>query len=196
MVIAYQQEVDLVSRSRYLEYVPSIYSEGDFMGRFLMIFERVLDPIEGVLDNIASYLDPATAPPELLSWLASWVNLVLDDSWSLERRRQLVKSAVELYQWRGTHRGLREYLRVYTGIVPSIKEDYGSITLDNSTRLGWNFILGGGRPYTFDVILELEDLSTVDEERVRSIIESQKPAHAGYTLQIINKASADQLEGT
>ena len=78
MVLATERTAALSSRSSYLDHLPAIYSEGDFMGRFLMIFESVLGPMEGVIDNIAHYFDAATAPKELLPWLASWVNLALD----------------------------------------------------------------------------------------------------------------------
>ena len=94
MVVAREQSSGALAaqRSTYLKYLPAIYSEGDFMGRFLMIFESVMRPIEEMVDNIAHYMDPDTAPEELLPWLASWVNLVLDESWPIERRRRLVKS--------------------------------------------------------------------------------------------------------
>ena len=188
MVTDRDQEIDLVSQSSYLKFLPAIYSESDFLGRFLMVFERTLSPIEDILNNLTYYFDPSMAPRELLSWLATWVNLAVDDTWPLERRRQLISSAVELYQWRGTHRGLRDYLEVYTGVVPNIVEDYGGISLDGSTRLGWNSILGGGGQYTFEVTLELESIGPGDEEQVRSIIDSQKPAHAA--IQRVNKLVA------
>ena len=180
--------VGVEQRSSYLAYLPAIYSEGDFMGRFLMIFESVMAPLEEVLDNISYYLDPAIAPPELLTWLASWLNLVLDETWPLESRRALIKSAVELYQWRGTKRGLRDYLKVYSGVEPEITEEFGGLTLDGSARLGWNTILGGsGGQFTFNVRLELDDPASVNLRQLKSIIESEKPAHTAYSLEVVAK---------
>ncbi len=80
MVLATDRVAALSSKSSYLEYLPAIYSQGDFMGRFLMIFESILGPMEGVIDNISHYFDAGTAPEELLPWLASWVNLALDET--------------------------------------------------------------------------------------------------------------------
>ncbi len=160
------------------------------MGRFLMIFESILGPIEGVLDNISHYFDAGTAPRELLPWLASWVNLALDETWPLERRRELVGSAVELFRDRGTRRGLREYLRVYSGVEPRITEDYGGISLAGQARLGLNTVLGAGRPHTFNVTLEFPDTigaDSVNVEQLKAIIEAEKPAHSGYTLEILPK---------
>ena len=193
MVVAQKVEIDLSSRSSYLKYLPAIYADNDFMGRFLMIFEDVLGPIESILDNLSYYFDPGTIPEELLPWLASWVNLVLDDTWPLERRRELVKSAVELYQLRGTRRGVKEYIQAYTGVEPKIDEDFGGITLGESAQLGRNMVLGGGGgPYTFTVTLELEDPDLVELGQLKTIIEQEKPAHTSYTLQIVPKSSQNE----
>ena len=189
MVLTTDRIAALNSKSSYLEYLPAIYSQGDFMGRFLMIFEDVLGPIEGVLDNISNYFDSGTAPKELLPWLASWVNLALDETWPLERRRLLVGSAVELFRDRGTRRGLREYLRVYTGVEPKITEDYGGISLAGQARLGLNTVLGEGRPHTFNVTLELDDPNSVNVEQLKAIIEAEKPAHSGYTLEVLQRST-------
>jgi phage tail-like protein len=183
-MVTVREKPALGSQSSYLKYLPAIYSQSDFMGRFLMIFEDILGPIEGVLDNISYYFDPGATPEELLSWLASWVNLALDETWSLERRRNLVKSAVELFQWRGTLRGLRQYLQIYAGVEPEIIEDFGGMPLDERSRLGWNTVLGEERPYTFTVVLKLAD-GTVDLNKVRAIIEAEKPAHTDYRLRLV-----------
>ena len=188
MVFAHREEIDLTSRSSYLKYLPAIYSDNDFMGRFLMIFEHVLGPIESILDNLSYYFDPGTIPQELLPWLASWVNLVLDDTWPLERRRELVKSAVALYQLRGTRRGVKEYIQAYTGVEPTIDEDFAGLILGESAQLGRNTVLGGGGgQYTFTVTLELEDPDSVELGQLRTIIEEEKPAHTSYTLRIVPK---------
>ena len=194
MVLTTDRVAALSGRSNYLEYLPAIYSQGDFMGRFLMIFESVLGPIEGVIDNISHYFDAGTAPEELLPWLASWVNLTLDETWPLERRRELVRSAVDLFRDRGTRRGLREYLRVYSGVEPKITEDYGGISLAGQARLGLNTVLGEGRPHTFKVTLELDDPDSVNVEQLKAIIEAEKPAHSGYTLEILPKSPPASTE--
>jgi phage tail-like protein len=173
--------------SSYLQYLPAFYREDDFTGRFLNIFEDILKPIEGIVDDLAFYFDPGTAPQSFLPWLASWVGLVLDERWPEARRRQLIKSVVELYRWRGTKRGLSEYLRIYTGVVPQITEPVvrPKAKLDAGTKLGAGAYLGGGEPFTFDVTIAAKDLAEVDIDAVRAIIESQKPAHTTYTLKVL-----------
>lgn len=172
--------------SSYLQYLPPLYREDDFMGQFIHIFEDLLNPLENMVNNLALYFDPLLTPEPLLPWLAFWVDLALDSSWPIGRRRELVKAAGELYRWRGTKRGLTEYLRIYTGSIPEISEYIPGMSLDAETKLGINTRLASsGTGHHFTVTLELDDNSEVSINTVRSIIDSQKPAHTVYTLQIV-----------
>ena len=53
-------------RSSWLQYLPAIYSDDEFMGRFLLIFESLLAPIVWRIDSIDLYFSPETAPQEWL----------------------------------------------------------------------------------------------------------------------------------
>ncbi|GAG41139.1 unnamed protein product, partial [marine sediment metagenome] len=142
------------------------------------------------------YFDPLMTPEPLLPWLASWLDLTLDQTWPIERRRELVKSAAELYRWRGTKRGLTEYLRIYTGSVPEISEYIPGMRLDDETKLGINTQLGSsGEGHHFTVTLELDENREINTSTVKAIIESQKPAHTVYTLQIRRNGRGKQDNG-
>jgi phage tail-like protein len=173
-----------VRPSRYLKYLPTQYSTDDFLGRFLRIFESILDPIEEIVTSIDSYFDPVMAPPHVLPWLASWLSLVLDEEWPLEKRRHLISRAVELYQLRGTLRGLMEYLAIYSGVQPIIVEHYGGIRLGRNSQLGWNTVLGDGRQHSITVNLRVGPQEQIDLRKVKTIIEAEKPAHVAYALEI------------
>jgi phage tail-like protein len=174
-----------VRESRLLNFLPPVFREDPMMGRFLLIFEDILNPLENTVDNLALYFDPVMTPEPLLPWLAFWVDLALDPGWPLERRRELVKNAAELYRWRGTRRGLSEYLRIYTGKEPQILEYIPGMILDEKSRLGVNTVLGSsGAGHHFTVIMEVQDVYYVNQRTIRSIIDSQKPAHTVYTLEI------------
>ena len=175
--------------SKYLEYLPALYSEDEFMGRFLKIFENILTPIDQMIGHVELYFDPKLAPEVFLPWLAAWVDMALDDEWPVERRRHLIGSVVALYQWRGTRRGLIEYLSIYTGAEPAITEHLAGFKLGEASRLGWNTILGDGHDHSFTVTLEWDEDSSVDLDRVRAIIESEKPAHTAYDLRIVNRGT-------
>ena len=107
MVLAQREELVIGGQSSYLKYLPAGYSESEFFGRFLMIFESVLGPLEVLVNNLAYYFDPATTPQELLPWLAGWTRLELlglvnNEGWPVERRREMVKAAPWLFQWQGS----------------------------------------------------------------------------------------------
>jgi phage tail-like protein len=156
--------------SSWLRHLPAIYQESDFLGRFLCIFEALLAPDLEILENEFAYFDPRLAPPDFLPWLATWIDLALDENWPEKRRRALIYRGTELFQWRGTRRGLTEYLRLYAGVEPKIEE---------------HFTKAQGGPFHFTVTLRVRDPRAVDEAQVRGIIEAEKPAHTDYTLRVV-----------
>ncbi len=155
----------LPPRSSYLQYLPSFFSRDGLFDRFLMIFESILAPIEQAVDHVPLILDPRTMPTDLLPWVASWLDLTLNENWPEERRRDLIRAASDLYRWRGTRRGLSRYLEIYAGVTPELDD-----VLD--------------QPQTFRVTLQAQADEPIDEELVRAIIENEKPAHTAYELSI------------
>jgi phage tail-like protein len=171
-------------KSSYLQYLPAIYRDDVLMGQLLLIFESIMMPIEHTVDSVTSYFDPEIAPRHFLNWLGSWLDLSLDPNWPEDKCRELVKSAAELYRWRGTKWGLSEYIRIYTGIEPEIYEYQPGMILGNETRLGSSAQLGSGEAwYHFTIVLPFDKKGEIDHTRLRTIIDAQKPAHSTYTLQ-------------
>lgn len=166
--------------SSYMQYLPVCYHQDELMGRFLLIFESILDPLKRTIDQLHAYVDPWLIPESALPWLASWVDLVLNANWPVERRRALISAAADLYRWRGTRRGLRSYLRIYAGVEPDIVEAWQQP------------VSGGAAPpaHVFTVILAVPNPDQVDRALVEQIIEAEKPAHTSYTLEICRKEPA------
>jgi phage tail-like protein len=185
--------VEVDPKGRLLKYLPALYTEQDeFMGRFVMLFESFWDPIEARINNIHYYLDPKLTPPDLLPWLATWVDLLLDEKWPEAKRRQLLSAMVPLYRQRGTRRGLQQYLEIYTGQTPHIAEHRAhNFQLGKITRLGPSAALGKRNiSHTFSVTLQLPPAASDEEckerqRKIEAIIESEKPGHTAYTLTII-----------
>jgi len=100
---------------RLMDYLPAIFRETPFLEEFLRPFEKVIAEFRERIGSIASYCDPLTADPDFLPWLATWVALVLDEEWPVEKKRLLISRAMELYKRRGTVESLKEYLEIYTG---------------------------------------------------------------------------------
>lgn len=182
--------VAVSARSRYLRHLPALYERDELMGRFLMLFESFWEPIEGQIDQLPYYFDPRTAPPDLLPWLAAWLDLLLDERWPESKRRQLLQSAVCLYRRRGTREGLADYLEIYTGVRPQIMEHRAeNFVLGPDARLGQGIALGQrNAPHTFTVRLDLPPLPGAEaaerERMIRQIIEAEKPAHTAYLLDL------------
>lgn len=152
--------------SRYLQYLPVIFHGGDFLGRFLQIFESIWEPLEWRLDHLHMYFDPRTAPASMVNWLGSWLGLELNERWPEERRRRLVTEGMELLRWRGTHYGLSRWIEACTGVAPVIEDD-------------------PEQPFVFRVRLQTPPGQELDKDLVIELIENHKPAHAGYVLEFV-----------
>jgi phage tail-like protein len=177
--------VGAIQPSEYLRYLPGIYSADDFTGRFLRIFEDVLDPIAVMVDNMAAYFDPINAPPDLLDWLAMWVDMDGGTDWPLDRRRELIAAAVALYRMRGTKSSIKHHIGIYTGGLPLIMERTGGFRLDPDARLGLNTTIGNDRPQTFNVTIAVADPDSIDLDTLRGIIDDDKPVETAYTLRVV-----------
>jgi phage tail-like protein len=92
-------------------YLPAVYREdatsADFLERFLANFEGQFTTLEDRIASASALFDVRSAPAETLDWLAGWLGLVLDPSLDDARRRQLIRHAMPLYQYRGTTAALR-----------------------------------------------------------------------------------------
>lgn len=185
------------SPSNYLEFLPELYRESDFMSRFLLLFEQSFDPAVQTLDTLWAYLDPLTAPKAMLPFLAHWVAWQIDPRFELKQQRRLIKHAIALYRSRGTRYGLRLFLHLYTGLplddgLPeenkriSIVDSFRTALVLGSTQLNQQPRLGRGRPYHFSVTLRPEHTDQIDETLVHHIIEQSKPAFCTYDLQIMS----------
>ncbi len=186
------------AKGRFLKYLPAVYTDYDeFMGRFLMLFESFWSPIEQQIDHLSHYFDSRYVPADLLPWLATWVNLSLDERWPEHKRRRLLRHIVSLYHRRGTKRGLENYLEIYTDRTPHIVEQRANdFRLGKSARLGPSVALGKlNQPHHFVVHLKLPPVHAADESEqqrleterrrtIEEIIHAEKPAHTTYTLNL------------
>lgn len=115
-------------RNSYLRYLPAIYQEDpssmEFLERFLSIFETVFNDLETEISNIFKYFDPDTTPENFISWLASWMNMALDEGWEEEKKREFIRKAFFLYKFKGTPSGIEKIIEIYTGKKPIILENW------------------------------------------------------------------------
>lgn len=162
------------NRSNYLDLLPGIYQDSEFLARFLLIFEHILSPVDRTVANIPEYFDAGITPPEYIQWLASWLGIALDARWPVERQRAVVLAAPELFRWRGTRRGLSQFIELYTGSPPEIDQPtLREIAADRN------------RAYRFSVRIRVPRSAALSRQLVESIIELEKPAFAACSLEWI-----------
>ena len=192
-----------VARRSYLQYLPVIYHQEDISGGnllkdFLQIFQHIFSGIEIKIDQIHTCFNLDRAPLDFLPWLASWVSLVPDESWSEEKKRSLIKIATKLYKWRGTIKGFKYFLDWFGEIEVKIEEwnwPAGFIIGMHSTMsIDTNIMEQVDTAYSFIVewepgwnsIFEYTSIKErkIEKERrnnlvkkIRSLIDAQKPAH-------------------
>jgi phage tail-like protein len=193
--VAWNTEPDAaMAPSSYLDYLPAVFRQDEFMGRFLGIFESVLAPLEGVVDELPYYTDPTVCPEEVLPYLTHWVATEMGETWPAERQRRILAVAAELHRWRGTRRGLKAYLEAVTGGTPLVAENTDGSRLGPDNRLGLSARLGRAIPNHVTVTLAVHEGEEPDPTEVAALIEEQKPAHATYLLRIVARR-ARRVEG-
>lgn len=151
--------------SRYLRYLPSIFQENEFLGRYLRIFETIWEPMEWRQNHINLYFDSRTCPLSFLPWLAGWLDMTINPYWPEARIRRLIAEAADLYRWRGTAYGLKRLIEVVTGLTPAITEE-------------------PSQPFVFRISLTIPPGSDVDARLIDDLVRAHKPAHAGYILDV------------
>jgi phage tail-like protein len=198
-------------RDTYLRYLPAVYQEDeqsrDFLERFLSLFETFFSETEGRISRLARYfdVDSSLATGDFLRWLASWLSIPEDKSWSEGQLRELVRRAPELYRQRGTRGGLEAMIEIFTGERPLVVEHFQTDGCAQSPvakraadeGLGQRVQsleevyrnLYGTDPYCFCVLLKpyrteakgetkiVRRLSEEERKAVRRIVDAGKPAH-------------------
>ena len=104
------------SASSLLQYLPAVYHEDPFLGRFLLAFEKILlgrqddvafPPVdvnfpglglEECIAGVAKYFDPSQTPDEFLPWLASWTAFSLRADVDVTKQRQFLARIAQLYR--------------------------------------------------------------------------------------------------
>ena len=185
--------VGVAARS-WLEYLPGLYQTQNGLGRsflegFLWPFQQVWTGIEEKLDDLQRYFHPYETPAEFLPWLASWLALALDQDWPEQKKRILVRRAVQLYKLRGTVRGLKLFLQIFTDVEPEIYEnqwpfDGFQVGLISTTGIDTVLIHPVERAHCFTVTLPMPLAETSIDliRKIHAIIRAERPAHTNYYL--------------
>jgi phage tail-like protein len=109
-----------------LDLLPLIYREEpdaeEFTERFLSIFDASVEDVDRVIERSPALLDPAGIPAEILPWLGTFFDVVMERKWGVAQRRAILHAVPELYQRRGTLAGLQKVIEVVFGVKAHIEE--------------------------------------------------------------------------
>jgi phage tail-like protein len=159
--------------------LPAVYQDGDFGMRFVGALEEMLDPIVAVLDGLPAHFDPEFAPRDVLSLMAAWVGVDLDESQEIKYQREMLRRSAELGRRRGTVRGLELALELHFPGVPLRVEDQGSVRV--TAKSGET--PAAAPPPSFVVYCDKAVPETTQAAIARTI-EHFKPVHTTYRLRV------------
>ncbi len=197
-----------------LSHLPEIFQNSDDLRTVLSVFDHVLfGPeskdsgilgLEQIIARIPGLFNPQpeqavtegfeTAFSEFLPWLADWVSLEQAELLPEDSLRRVIAGIVPLYAVRGTKSYLQAVLALFFPQIQSAVCDDPLPGLKvGESRVGMDTRLGGDIPFQFYVKLQLPGTTgttadSVDSrlmERIRSVIDSAKPAHTSYQLECV-----------
>ena len=194
-----------ISRESYVKWLPSIYQRSDINGKNLVrdlmwIIQHLFSSVEERLDLVHQFFDPYEAPEVFLPWLASWSAMVLEEDWPIAKKRRLIKKAIEMYRIRGTVKGLKLFISLFTGHEPDIQENVWPF---KGWRVGATSEIGNdtvvlppvnlAHTFVVEMPVSYKDLSPEAVIRIHEIIQMEKPANTQYYLRFASEDKKDEL---
>lgn len=181
-----------------LQRLPRLYSHdvtaADFLRRYLAILEGGVRELD--LNAMARHIlmDPVAAPEQVLSWLAGFIGLILDERWPLRVKRELIKSGIWLFRFRGTVMGLKRFLEIYLGRAVTIIEHFkvrglGGAFVGEEDALASRAILGSG--FRIGGRLGEQEQASITDQSIEDAIQTH--AHR-FSLVIPQSLDQEQKE--
>lgn len=165
--------------------LPALYQDGDFGMRFVGALEELLDPIVAVLDGLPHHFDPNHAPPDILSLLAAWLGVDLDETQDIRHQREMVLRAAELGRRRGTVKGMELALQLHFPEIPMRVEDNGGVI--------WHGRPGPSEKKSSSFVVYCDiPVEENTQAAIARCIEQYKPVHSTYRLRV--KAAKKKVE--
>ena len=171
---------DLPSPHPFAPTLPGMYQDESFVERFCSALDEVMAPVLCTLDNLPAYLDVATAPEDLLPWLAAWTGVTLDPGQARERQRSLLRQAVALQGIQGTPHGIELAVEAVFGLRAEVQET-GAVAWSTDADAA----LPGEPIQAFVVVVHAPDDRTVDQARHDLVVSSLKPAHVVHRVDVV-----------
>jgi phage tail-like protein len=162
--------------------LPSLYAGDEFAQGLCQGLDEVFAPVLATLDCLPSYLDPGTAPADVLEWLASWIGTALTADMPEALLRRLVAAHVRLYVQRGTRSAITAIVQLATGHTPEIEESGGA---------SWSQDPDGpfpGRP-GYELVVRLPTGPPEEIRRLAALLTAFTPAHVAWRIELLPEAA-------
>jgi phage tail-like protein len=148
----------------------------------LETMSHLQEPSEAVLQNLNGFFNPYTTPDRFVAHLAGWLDLKrflseMPDSAQTTvglltgtgHLRELIASAASLAKWRGTVRGLTQFLEIASGVT-GYRVDERPVDSKNQIKPFHIVVYAPAQSKAYQLLLE-------------RIIELEKPAHVSFDLE-------------
>ncbi|WP_433522285.1 phage tail protein I [Nocardia pseudovaccinii] len=159
------------------EFLPGIYLDDPFVQRWTNGMDEILAPVFLTLDAMHTYVDPALAPADFLTWLAGWVDADTDEQWPTDRLRAVVAAAVGMHARRGGVAAMKEHIRTVCGCEVEVVESGGarwSRTPDT--------VAPGDTVSRLVVLVPPDRWDGPTRQRIARAVEAMCPAHVPFEL--------------
>lgn len=150
--------------------------EDDFFVRFVSIFQHVATTIMEDVDNLENVVDVTVAPTPMVRWLGSWIGVdSVDASLPHDVQRKIVRTSAKMLAWRGTGRGLRQFLELMSGGLVEI-EDSGGVFAEGTAPMGPPWVRA-----------RVESTGWMPEADFITLVRDEVPAHVALELWVGNR---------
>ena len=178
---------DLASPRPLMDTMPSVYRGDPITELLCASFDDALAPIFATLDCLAAYLDPRTAPADMLDWLAGWIGLTLNAHQDPAHKRDVITATAALLPCAGTVQSVRDAVSATFHRDTEVVES-GSATWSTTP----NSKPGGGPVPTLVVRVTVDSGDDIDTRSVDALVDAVKPAHIPHRVELVIRAGADQ----
>ena len=175
----------LADSDHMADYLPAVYQGQEFTYRYLSIFTAMFQDLEDGVGRIRRQLEPASADPEMLRYLAQW--LCADRIESEEELREWLPHAVDEYETMYTVDGIRRSVERLTGRTPWLVEHFAVDPNDPECSDPELYRrLYGDDPYRFFLLLPQDTFSEQRQmERFLEQLEELVPAETEPELVLL-----------
>jgi phage tail-like protein len=176
----------LCSPHPVLDTLPSAYRTDPVTEQLCAAIDDVLAPIFATLDCLPAYLDPNTAPEDMLDWLAGWIGLTINGHEEPTRKRELIVAGASSLPWRGTLKSVHDAVVAAFNVETEVTES-GATTCSTQPDSE-----PGGQPVPTLVVRVTTDAEDdIDGRSLDAVVEAVKPAHVPHRVEVVTRGGPD-----